>query len=75
MESKIKLFSLLIILLYLNPIISDIPDLSFANKEIIENDDLCLKRPYHKRAEPFYFFPALHYHLLYFLGHLPIFRL
>jgi hypothetical protein len=59
MESKINLFSLLIILLYLNPIISDIPDLSFANKEIIENDDLCLKRPYHKRAEPFYFFPAL----------------
>ena len=59
MESKTKLFSLLIILLYLNPIISDIPDLSFANKEIIENDDLCLKRPYHKRAEPFYFFPAL----------------
>ena len=47
MESKINLFSLLIILLYLNPIISDIPDLSFANKEIIENDDLCLKRPYH----------------------------
>ena len=56
--------SIIILLLCLIPIFSSEPDLSFANKEIIENEDLCLRRPYHKQAEPFYFVPALRAKLL-----------
>ena len=59
-----KIISSIIILLCLIPIFSSEPDLSFANKEIIENEDLCLRRPYHKQAEPFYFVPALRAKLL-----------
>ena len=59
MASILKFYPLLILFLFLVPILCSQPDLSFASKEIIENDDLCLKRPYWKTAEPFYFFPVL----------------
>ena len=59
MASIIKTIPLLILFFFLVPIICTEPDFSFASKEIIENDDLCLKRPYWKTAEPFYFFPVL----------------
>ena len=32
---------------------------NFGKKEPIEVEDYCLWRPYHKRAEPFYFLPVL----------------
>ena len=64
MASLNKIIFSLIILLYLIQINLSEPDLSFAKKEIIENKDLCLKRPYHKQAEPFYFIPVLRARLL-----------
>ena len=59
MASLLKFYPLLILILFLVPILCSEPDFSFASKEIIENDDLCLKRPYWKTAEPFYFLPVL----------------
>ena len=50
---------LLIIFLLLSSILCIEIDLSFNKKEIIENEDLCLRRPYWKTAEPFYFIPVL----------------
>ena len=64
MASLNKIIFSIIILLYLIQINLSEPDLSFAKKEIIENKDLCLKRPYHKQAEPFYFIPVLRARLL-----------
>ena len=64
MSSLNKIISSIIIILSITSIFSISPDLSFANKAIIENEDLCLKRPYHNTAEPFYFFPVLRAKLL-----------
>ena len=64
MASKIKTIPSLILFLFLIPILCDNVDLSFANKPIIENEDLCLKRPYWKTAEPLYFFPVVKAKLL-----------
>ena len=58
-----NIFSIIISLYLIQSTLSK-PDLSFAKKEIIENKDLCLKRPYHKQAEPFYFIPVLRARLL-----------
>ena len=52
-------YSLLLILLSINIIISVEVDLSFGKNEPKELEDLCLRRPYHKTAEPYYFIPAL----------------
>ena len=51
-------FSFLIILISQNQILSDSVDLSFARKAPIELEDLCLRRPYHKTAEPWYWAPV-----------------
>ena len=59
MTSLTKVIYLLITFLFLSPIFAHDIDLSFAKKEIIENEDLCLRRPYHNRAEPLYFFPVV----------------
>ena len=53
-----------LLLLLLIPILCQSPNFPFASKEIIENEDLCLKRPYWKTDEPFYFFPVLRAKLL-----------
>ena len=53
-------FSLIYILvLYINQIKTEYVDLSFSKQEPIEVEDLCLRRPYHKTAEPYYFIPVL----------------
>jgi len=52
-------YSLLLIFLSINIIISVEVDLSFGKNEPEELEDLCLRRPYHKTAEPYYFFPVL----------------
>ena len=52
-------YSLLLIFLSINIIISVEGKLSFGKNEPKELEDLCLRRPYHKTAEPFYFFPVL----------------
>ena len=49
-------FSLLILLISLN-IISASVDLTFAKKEPKELEDLCLRRPYPRQAEPWYWAP------------------
>ena len=59
MTSLTKAIYLLITFLFISPIFAHDIDLSFAKKEIIENEDLCLRRPYHNRAEPLYFFPVV----------------
>ena len=51
-------FSFLIILISQNQILSDSVDLSFARKAPVELEDLCLRRPYHKTAEPWYWAPV-----------------
>ena len=51
-------FSFLIILISQNQILSDPVDLSFARKAPVELEDLCLRRPYHKTAEPWYWAPV-----------------
>ena len=50
-------FSLLILLLSNSQILSVDIDLSFSKSAPVELEDLCLKRPYHKTAEPWYFVP------------------
>ena len=50
------IYSLLLILLLQN-ILSVSVDISFPKKDPVELEDLCLKRPYHYRAEPWYFTP------------------
>ena len=52
-------FTIFIIFLSKNQIISIKIDLSFSKKEPIEIEDACLKRPYMKTDEPYYFIPAL----------------
>ena len=52
------LLSFLIILLSQSEILSSQLDLSFAKSEPIQLEDLCLRRPYHKTAEPWYFAPV-----------------
>ena len=52
------IFSFLILLISLN-IISASSDLTFAKKEPKELEDLCLRRPYAKQAEPWYWAPIL----------------
>ena len=64
MASLINPIQTLILLLFLTQILSINLDFSFAKKEIIENEDLCLKRPYWKTAEPLYFFPVIRAKLL-----------
>ena len=49
-------FSLLILLISLN-IISASVDLTFAKREPKELEDLCLRRPYPRQAEPWYWAP------------------
>ena len=51
--------SLLIIFLLFNYRLTAEIDFSFDKKEIIENEDLCIRRPYWRTAEPFYFIPVL----------------
>ena len=46
-----------VILFFQNNFISASVDLSFSKKEVVELEDLCLRRPYHKTAEPWYFVP------------------
>ena len=48
-----------ILVLYINQIKTEYVDLSFSKQEPIEVEDLCLRRPYHKTAEPYYFIPVL----------------
>ena len=51
--------SFLILLVSLSQIISSIPkDLNFAKSAPVELEDLCLRRPYHKQAEPWYWAPV-----------------
>ena len=50
-------FSLLILLISNSQIISVQVDLSFSKSEPVELEDLCLRRPYHKTSEPWYFTP------------------
>ena len=52
-------YSLFLIFLPINIIISVEVNLSFGKNEPKELEDLCLRRPYHKTAEPFYFFPVI----------------
>jgi len=57
MKSLLIHFSIFLIVLLLNKTISVTVDLSFAKNEPKELEDLCLKRPYHKTSEPYYFVP------------------
>lgn len=50
------LYLLIFIVILSNNIIISI-DLSFGKKEPVELEDLCLRRPYHKTDEPWYFVP------------------
>ena len=54
-----SLFILFISIISINKSFSSTIGLSFAKREPIENEDLCLKRPYPTRAEPYYFIPVL----------------
>jgi hypothetical protein len=58
---SVKFFFLkyILIILSLNQIISVKVELSFAKNEPIEMENLCLKRPYYKTAEPYYFIPVI----------------
>ena len=51
------IFSLLILLISQKEILSVTIDLNFSKKEPVELEDLCLRRPYHKTAEPWYWAP------------------
>ena len=51
--------SLFLLFSFLNQSISVTLDLSFSKKEPVEVEDQCLRRPYHKTAEPYYFIPVL----------------
>ena len=53
------IFSLLILLISQNEILSVTIDLDLSKKEPVELEDLCLRRPYHKTAEPWYWGPML----------------
>ena len=53
-----KIIPLLIILLSYSSVISISIDLKFGKSDPIENEDLCLRRPYHKTAEPWYWAPV-----------------
>ena len=57
MKSLLLYAFILIILLSENKIISVSVDISLSKKEPTELEDLCLRRPYHKTAEPWYFVP------------------
>ena len=57
MKSLLLYAFILIILLSENKIISVSVDISLPKKEPKELEDLCLRRPYHKTAEPWYFVP------------------
>ena len=59
MKSLFIYFLQFIIFLLLNQTFSTTVDLSFGKKDVIELEDLCLKRPYHKTSEPYYFIPIL----------------
>ena len=59
MYSLTRLMNILITFLFLVQIFTEEADFSFAKKEIIENEDVCLRRPYWKRAEPLYCFPIV----------------
>ena len=49
--------SILILLISNSLVISVEIDLSFSKSEPVELEDLCLKRPYHKTDEPWYWIP------------------
>ena len=55
----VTFLSIFILFLSINQMIAVNVDLSFAKKEPIELEDLCLRRPYRKTSEPYYFIPAL----------------
>jgi len=57
MKSLLLYPFILIILLSESTIISVSVDISLPKKEPIELEDLCLRRPYHKTAEPWYWVP------------------
>jgi hypothetical protein len=59
MRSLLIYLSFVILILSENQIVSVSVDLSFSKKEPVELEDLCLKRPYHNRVEPYYFVPIL----------------
>ena len=61
MKSLLICLNICIFFLSINQIFSDNinVDLTFAKYEPIELEDLCLKRPYHKTAEPYYFIPVI----------------
>ena len=51
--------SFLILLISLSQIISfPSRDLNFAKSAPVELEDLCLRRPYHRQAEPWYWAPV-----------------
>ena len=56
---KIHNIILSILILLISDSLSVSIDLSFSKKEPVELEDLCLRRPYHKTAEPGYFVPVL----------------
>ena len=56
---KILNIILSILILLISDSLSVSIDLSFSKKEPVELEDLCLRRPYHKTAEPGYFVPVL----------------
>ena len=59
MKSSLIYFSLFFLFLSINKSVSTNIDLSFGNGEPIENEDLCLKRPYPARPEPYHFIPVI----------------
>ena len=60
MYSISRFLHIFLIFLFLVQIISEeAVDFSFAKKDIIENEDQCLRRPYWKQPEPFYFLPVI----------------
>ena len=56
---KILNIILLILILLISDSFSVSIDLNFSKKEPVELEDLCLRRPYHKTAEPWYWAPVL----------------
>ena len=59
MKSLFIGFTQFIIILLLSQTLSVNVDLSFGKKDVVELEDFCLNRPYHKTAEPYYFSPVL----------------
>ena len=57
MRSLLNYLAIIILFLTINQYASFSLDLSISKKEPIELEDLCLKRPYHRTAQPWYWVP------------------